>query len=189
MIEIVKNENDYMELNINDVDFSILNSLRRVMISNVEILAIEMIKIYENNSIVIDDVISHRVGLVPIKRNSDLIKNAKFELDVKFNSKNVNSIQDVLSSSLVSKTDGVKVVHDNIVIAKIKNGQHIKFSAEAILGSGSIHAKWSPSCGTSYRENDDGSYTFFIETVGSMSSDEMFLKSIESLENRLKNYL
>ncbi len=201
-MKIIKNDKNeafenYLEFTLkNDQDqdqdqdlihFSIINSLRRVMISNVETLAIETAKIIENNSIVPDDMIAHRIGLIPLKRNNNFINKCHFSLDVSFNLDDNSDIQTIYSKDLISKNSDVSLVYDDIIIAIIKKNQRIKLEAEAILGTGSIHAKWCPSTGTSYEENDDGSYTFFIETVGSVGPKELFLESINVLKEKLLN--
>src|SRR3989338_10605694 len=42
------------------------NSLRRVMMSEIPVLAIDSIKVLDNNSILFDEVVSHRLGLIPL---------------------------------------------------------------------------------------------------------------------------
>jgi DNA-directed RNA polymerases I and III subunit RPAC1 len=48
------------------VDTSIANALRRILLAEVPTMAIETIYIQDNTSIVQDEVLSHRLGLVPI---------------------------------------------------------------------------------------------------------------------------
>lgn len=48
------------------VDVSFANALRRIMISEVPTVAIEHVYMWNNSSIIHDEVLSHRIGLVPI---------------------------------------------------------------------------------------------------------------------------
>jgi DNA-directed RNA polymerase I and III subunit RPAC1 len=48
------------------IDVSFANALRRIMISEVATMAIEIIYIYQNTSITHDEVLSHRIGLIPL---------------------------------------------------------------------------------------------------------------------------
>ena len=48
------------------VDVSFANALRRIMIAEVPTVAIEHVYMWNNSSIVHDEVLSHRLGLVPI---------------------------------------------------------------------------------------------------------------------------
>lgn len=48
------------------VDAPVANALRRILLSEVPSVAIETVYIHDNTSIVQDEVLSHRMGLVPI---------------------------------------------------------------------------------------------------------------------------
>ncbi|KAK6908208.1 DNA-directed RNA polymerase I and III subunit RPAC1 [Kwoniella mangroviensis CBS 10435] len=56
-----------IEFDLVGVDASIANALRRVMIAEVPTVAIEEIYVWNNTSIMQDEVLCHRVGLVPLK--------------------------------------------------------------------------------------------------------------------------
>ena len=43
------------------------NTLRRIMIDEVPTMAIEDIEFVKNNSILYDEIIAHRLGLIPLK--------------------------------------------------------------------------------------------------------------------------
>jgi DNA-directed RNA polymerase I and III subunit RPAC1 len=49
------------------VDVSIANALRRILLAEVPTIAIENVWISVNHSIVQDEVLAHRIGLIPIK--------------------------------------------------------------------------------------------------------------------------
>jgi len=49
-----------------NVDVSFANALRRIMISEVPTVAIENVYMWNNSSIIHDEVLSHRIGLVPL---------------------------------------------------------------------------------------------------------------------------
>ncbi|KAL7411707.1 DNA-directed RNA polymerase [Mrakia frigida] len=55
------------EFDLIGVDSSIANAIRRVMISEVPAIAIEEVYVYNNTSIVQDEVLSQRLGLIPLK--------------------------------------------------------------------------------------------------------------------------
>eukprot|EP00635_Sarcinochrysidales_sp_CCMP3193_P012085 CAMPEP_0118910066 /NCGR_PEP_ID=MMETSP1166-20130328/12370_1 /TAXON_ID=1104430 /ORGANISM="Chrysoreinhardia sp, Strain CCMP3193" /LENGTH=350 /DNA_ID=CAMNT_0006849521 /DNA_START=18 /DNA_END=1070 /DNA_ORIENTATION=+ len=52
---------------IRETDCSVANALRRVMISEIVTMAIDLVTFSENTSVVNDEIIAHRLGLVPIK--------------------------------------------------------------------------------------------------------------------------
>jgi DNA-directed RNA polymerase I and III subunit RPAC1 len=49
------------------VDASLANALRRILIAEVPTMAIEQVYIQDNSSIIQDEVLAHRLGLIPIK--------------------------------------------------------------------------------------------------------------------------
>ncbi|GMH58604.1 hypothetical protein TrRE_jg5477, partial [Triparma retinervis] len=51
---------------LQNVDVSFANALRRIMISEVPTVAIEIVYIDNNTSITHDEVLSHRLGLIPL---------------------------------------------------------------------------------------------------------------------------
>jgi glutamine phosphoribosylpyrophosphate amidotransferase len=65
-IVVTRREKDLLELEMINVDPSIVNSLRRILISEVPTVAIEHVFVIDNNSEMAEEVIAHRLGLVPL---------------------------------------------------------------------------------------------------------------------------
>ena len=49
------------------IDTAIANAFRRILLAEVPVFAIEDCCVYQNNSILQDEVLCHRLGLIPIK--------------------------------------------------------------------------------------------------------------------------
>ncbi|CAO1626642.1 unnamed protein product [Parajaminaea phylloscopi] len=62
-----------IEFDLIGVDASIANAIRRVLMAEVPTVAIEHIYIWNNTSIIQDEVLAHRLGLVPIRIDPDRI--------------------------------------------------------------------------------------------------------------------
>jgi len=65
--EITHLTEDEVEFDLRGVDVSFANALRRIMLSEVPTMAIESVYIEENAGVVQDEVLAHRLGLIPIK--------------------------------------------------------------------------------------------------------------------------
>ena len=76
-VRVVRAEGDEMEFDLVGVDASFANALRRVLIAEVPTMAIEYVFIKDNTSVIPDEVLSHRLGLVPLRadpRNYEFVE-------------------------------------------------------------------------------------------------------------------
>jgi len=62
---ITRNERE-MEFDMIGYDPSMVNALRRLLLSDVPSMAIEKVHMYQNTSIMQDEVLAHRLGLIPL---------------------------------------------------------------------------------------------------------------------------
>ena len=56
-----------MEFDLVGVDAAIANAFRRILIAEVPTMAIETVYVFQNTSVIQDEVLAHRLGLIPIK--------------------------------------------------------------------------------------------------------------------------
>ncbi|KAG0641345.1 DNA-directed RNA polymerase [Tuber brumale] len=61
-------------------DAAIANTLRRIMIAEVPTLAIESVYVSNNTSIIQDEVLAHRLGLIPLRGDKDALKGLSWYL-------------------------------------------------------------------------------------------------------------
>lgn len=68
-VKFVKKDVENMELEFDliGVDASFANAFRRILLSDVPSMAVEKVYIYKNTSIIQDEVLAHRLGLIPLK--------------------------------------------------------------------------------------------------------------------------
>lgn len=65
-VEIQKLKDDVIEFDMIGIDASLANAFRRILIAEVPTMAIEKVLIANNTSVVVDEILSHRLGLLPI---------------------------------------------------------------------------------------------------------------------------
>ncbi|GAB0094495.1 DNA-directed RNA polymerases I and III subunit RPAC1 [Sergentomyia squamirostris] len=73
-ITIVSYKGMDMEFDIVGVHPALVNAFRRIMLSEIPTMAIEKVYIYNNTSIIQDEVLAHRLGLIPLKADARLFE-------------------------------------------------------------------------------------------------------------------
>jgi len=73
-VKVVKVEKDNMEFDIIGIDFSLANAFRRIMLAEVPSMAVDRVFIYNNTSVIQDEVLAHRLGLIPFKADHRLFE-------------------------------------------------------------------------------------------------------------------
>ena len=66
-IKVLDKKDNTLALHIKNTDDVFINTLRRIIISEVPTLAIKNVKFIKNNSALFDEIIAHRMGLLPLK--------------------------------------------------------------------------------------------------------------------------
>ena len=85
-IEIKSKTKEELVFDITGVDPTLVNTLRRIMIAEIPTMAIETVIINQNTSIIPDEVLAHRLGLIPILADANDFEEKKEDED--FNEKN-----------------------------------------------------------------------------------------------------
>uniref|UniRef100_A0A3P9KBI5 DNA-directed RNA polymerases I and III subunit RPAC1 n=1 Tax=Oryzias latipes TaxID=8090 RepID=A0A3P9KBI5_ORYLA len=78
-IDVVHLDENNIEFDMVGIDAAIANAFRRILLAEVPTMAIEKVFIYNNTSIVQDEVLAHRLGLVPIKADPRLFEYKNIE--------------------------------------------------------------------------------------------------------------
>lgn len=66
-VEVVRLTEDDIEFDLIGVDASIANAFRRILIAELPTMAIEKVLIANNTSVIQDEVLAHRLGLIPLQ--------------------------------------------------------------------------------------------------------------------------
>ncbi len=128
------------------------NSIRRAVMEEVPTMAIENVEIRKNSSILYDEMVAHRMGLIPLKtdlKSYNLPEECKYKGEGCARCQAVLTLKasktgNVLASELKCKDENIAPIHSEMPITKLTKGQSLEVEATAVLGKGRVHAKWSP---------------------------------------------
>ncbi|MEM2094913.1 MAG: DNA-directed RNA polymerase subunit D [Candidatus Bathyarchaeia archaeon] len=162
-VRILEARGNTLRFYINGLDIEVANALRRTMIADVPTMAVEDVMIVENTSPIRDEVLAHRLGLVPLKTDLESyvprelcecrseLGCGKCSVTLTLEAEATDSPRTVYSRELESSDPEVVPVSGNIPLVKLARGQRIRLEAYARLGTGREHAKWQPVSVSAYR--------------------------------------
>lgn len=167
-VKVLQDKGNTAHILIKGTTTATINAIRRTAMSDVPILAIEELGIYENNGVLFDEFLGHRLGLIPIKMDSKGFKlgdKAKFTIDV-------SGPGTIYSSEIKFNDTVVDVLDKKIPLTKLKADQRIRIEGEAVVGTGKDHAKFQP-CMIGFR-------ALPVFTINDEISSEMMQKIVAS---------
>lgn len=153
-------ENKKISFSIKGITPALANLVRRNVIEEVPVMAVEDVEFRKNNSILYDEIVAHRLGLIPFTtdlKSYNLPEKCKCEgegcarctLKMVLKAKGPAT---VYASEIKTKDPKVKPVYPKTPIVKLLKNQEIELEATMVLGKGKEHTKWSPClCYYKYR--------------------------------------
>ncbi|MFW5956034.1 MAG: DNA-directed RNA polymerase subunit D [Halorhabdus sp.] len=123
------------------------NGIRRAMIADVPTFSIDSVRVIENSSVMFDEQIGLRLGLIPLTTPVN-----EFEIgDEVTLALDVEGPDTAYSGDLVSNDDLVEPAETDVPIIDLKEGQRLELEADAVLNTGRNHAKHQGGVAVSYR--------------------------------------
>src|ERR1051325_3669169 len=200
-IDILQKEEERIVIKFSNVPRQYVNAIRRLSISEVPTLAIDDVVILENSSVMHDEAIAHRLGLIPLRTDLDrfvmphdcdcksTLGCSKCRVLLVLDSEANEKTRVVTSGELLSEDELVKPVSKDIPIIVLAPSQKLKFEAYARLGLGKDHAKWQPTSAAIVKDGkDENEIILIIETNGALTAEEIMKESTERLQTKLKNF-
>jgi len=158
-LEILELSDRKAKFILSEVTPAFANALRRAMLSDIPKMAIDYVDIYDNTSVIFDEMLAHRMGLIPIKTHLGM-----YNLPDKCECNGAGCALCQVTFTL--SAEGPCMVHsrdlkssdpetvpsdDNVPIIELKAGQKVVLTAVARLGTGKEHAKFQTTCPAGYK--------------------------------------
>jgi len=188
-------------IKFNNISRQYINAIRRMAICEVPTLAIDDVVILENSSVMHDEAVAHRLGLIPLRTGLDrfvmpqdcdcksTLGCSKCRVLLVLDSEAMEKTKIVTSGELLSEDELVKPVSKDIPIVVLAPAQKLKFEAYARLGVGKDHAKWQPTSAAIVKDGKDDSESILtIETNGALTAEETVDAALEKLNTKLKSF-
>jgi len=200
-LEVINQNESKISIRLKGIPIQYANALRRICLNGVPIFAIDTVEVLENTSIMPDEAIAHRLGLIPLKTDSKDItiseegpdeSNSRVILTLDSEENDVgdkSETRTVFSNELKGEDSGVRPISDKIPIVTLAPGQKVKFQAYARLGRGTEHAKWNSantSILTETKNKDEHILT--VESTGSLDAKNVVLIGMDELSTRLVKF-
>ena len=159
---------------INNIDLAIINGIRRVILTDIPIPGIigeklenddPSVDILINNGALHNEIIIHRIGLIPICLKEEEIDDYKDNsIHIELNVKNTtNKTLDVRTSDITATRETAtrnttnitkeelatifpanKISGDHILITRLRTGEHLHFKAKVVKRTGRDNASFNP---------------------------------------------
>jgi len=200
-LEVISKDSQKISVKLKGVPIKYANALRRICLNGVPVFAINTVDIIENSSVLPDEGLAHRLGLIPI--TTDLSRfnepskcdcnsesgcsNCKVMLVLDTGETDVT--RTVFSNELSSEDDSIKPISDKISIIQLAPGQRVKVECYARLGRGTDHAKWNSANISTLIETDKKDESILtVESTGALDPEQIILAGVDEVSNRLSEF-
>ncbi|RZC32598.1 DNA-directed RNA polymerases I and III subunit RPAC1 [Asbolus verrucosus] len=156
-VVLVRLEDNEMEFDLLGIHPFLANTFRRLMLSDVPTMAIEKVYVFNNTSVIQDEVLAHRLGLIPLKADPRLFEmKTDRKLNVSFSFFNFN-LNNIVASTESSEQDSLEFTL-KIKCTNNKDSNKDSLRAEDMYKNNNVyskHIKWTPIGNQKERLHDD----------------------------------
>ncbi|PCR91025.1 DNA-directed RNA polymerase subunit D [Natrinema ejinorense] len=147
-VEFVEREDREARFLVRGVTPGFANGIRRAMVADVPTMAVDTVRFVENSSVMFDEQLALRLGLVPLTTPpvGEFTEDDTVTLSI-----DVEGPATAYSGDLVSSDELVQPADENVPIIELKDGQRLEAEADAVIDRGKDHAKHQGGVAVGYR--------------------------------------
>ncbi len=161
-ITIIRKQDNIIHFLAEGIDVAFANALRRTMLTRLPAMAIDEVLVLENTSVMYDEMLAHRMGLLPLVTDLESY-NLPEDCDCEGKGCSLcqctltlekqagDEVEIVYSRDLTSQDPKVVPASGDIPLVKLAPHQHLIIEAYARLGKGVENAKFQPVSTVSYK--------------------------------------
>lgn len=125
---------------------AVANGVRRAMVADVPTFSVDELRVVENSSVLFDEMIGLRLGLIPLTTPEDYEPGETVTVAI-----DVEGPTTAYSGDIETSDDRVEPADADIPIIELKEGQRLELEADAVLDTGRSHAKHQGGVAVGYR--------------------------------------
>ncbi|MEM2238614.1 MAG: DNA-directed RNA polymerase subunit D [Candidatus Caldarchaeum sp.] len=193
-MKIVAETSESITIEVSQVPHHLANAIRRTIIREVPTMAVEEVLVIENSSNMPNEVLAHRISLIPFITDLDNYRlpeecdcQSKLGCErcvVRFTLRAEASETPITIYSrdiAPEKREGVVApFNGDIPIVSLAPGQRVELELYVRLGKGKKHSKWTPGIATLYEEN--GKKYMYVESYGFLPSRRMLEEAVKIIK-------
>lgn len=203
-IKLLREDEKSVELELSGLPLAVMNAIRRFTINEVPTMAVEEILIIENTSSMPNDVLAHRISLIPFISDIDNYVApeectcgsklgcercaVRYVLRAEARDEPIT----VYSGDMIPENPDtvVRPVSPKIPIIKLAQGQRIEMELYVRVGRGKKHAKWQAAIASLYdpRQGDRSSRILYVESIGFLPPRRILVEAARALEKKVLEF-
>ncbi|MGD2106987.1 MAG: DNA-directed RNA polymerase subunit D [Nitrosopumilaceae archaeon] len=200
-LEIISKDERKMSIKLKGVPLQYANALRRLCLNGVPVFAIDTVDIIENSSVLPDEGLAHRLGLVPLKTDLERFNEpskcecqsetgcSNCKVMLVLDSGDTDVTKTVYTDELTSEDESVKPTSEKIPIVQLAPGQRVKVECYARLGRGREHAKWNSSnIATLVETEKEDERILTVESTGALNPEQIILAGVDELGANIEEF-
>lgn len=203
-VKLLEEDEKSVKVLLSGIPLAVANAIRRFTINEVPTMAIEEVLIIENSSSMPNDVLAHRLSLIPFISDIDHYyppeecpcgsKLGCEQCAVRYilRAEAKDEPITVYSGDMVPEDPNTKVkpVSPKIPIVKLAPGQRIEMELYVRVGRGKQHAKWQAAISSLYEPEGggDGERVLYVESIGFLPPKRILIEAAKALEKKVSEF-
>lgn len=198
-VKLLEEDEKSVKVGLSGAPLAVANAIRRFTINEVPTMAVEEVLVIENSSPMPNEVLAHRISLIPFKSDIDRYV-APEECDCGsrlgcdrcvvcyiLRAEARDEPITVYSGDLVPENPEttVKPVSPKIPIVKLAPGQKVEMELYVRVGRGRKNAKWQAAISSLYElEEGSESRALYVESIGFLPPKRILIEAAKALERK-----